>query len=253
MANSSADPDFPPLWNARPAQDDKCVLEEAVAGAKTGELGAGDVVWSRHEPLVSVAFVLEPEHPLETALQVWTLGMVACGDMIGALAPPQVAATYEFPGQILVNGGQAGQIRCVSSSLERDAVPDWMVLGLTLLLMFDGSDQEPGMLPDQTSLAEEGCGDLTRTQIIESYSRHLLTWIYKWQEDGFAEAHREFDGRLEQTDGKTRIWVDGQPVAVQYLGLDENGSLLAKMSDAGDSRLMWLGNCLTEMAPEAVE
>ena len=46
--------------------------------------------------------------------------------------------------------------------------------------------------------------------------------------------------------------MDGQPVTVSYQGLDENGSLLAKMADAGQTRLMWLGNCLTDVTPEAV-
>lgn len=232
-------PDFPPRMTGHPCPEGLRPYEYAREQAGAGQLGAGDVVWARAPQVAHAAFVLEPEVALEQAMQIWPTAVVAVGDMLGALAPPQVAVMYRFPGTILINGGNAGHVRVASSTTDAKQVPDWMVVEVYLRMLFDGTGQEPGDIPEMTSLAEEGCPDLTNAQLLSSFSRHFMTWIYDWGEDGFKPVADAWRFRAEQGDGEddkghmTFMWRD-RSFEGTFLGLDENGNLLLK-PESGDA------------------
>ena len=75
------DPTFPPLLTGHAVRGNEPAFETACARAAGGELGAGDVVWSRDTALIDLAVILEPDVPLETAVQMLPLAMVALGDL----------------------------------------------------------------------------------------------------------------------------------------------------------------------------
>ena len=52
---------------------------------------------------MEVAIILSPEVPKIKCNQMLYILMVAAGDAIGALAPPEVAVTYAFTGFIFLN------------------------------------------------------------------------------------------------------------------------------------------------------
>ena len=58
------DPSFPPLLSGHDVPGAEGAFEAACKRAATGELGAGDVVWSRNVDKVDMAVVLEPETAL---------------------------------------------------------------------------------------------------------------------------------------------------------------------------------------------
>jgi hypothetical protein len=68
------------------------------------------------------------------------------------------------------------------------------------------SVENPGERMDATTLHEEGAGEVDRTQLIESVSRHFLTWVDTWQHEGFRPVHDNWTGRLPD---------DGKPVTVR--------------------------------------
>ena len=142
-------------------------LAGAVAGAQDHSLGAGDVLWDDNPARVELAIVLEPEVPRVDAAQMLPLAMAAAGDCIGVLSPPQVGVMFRWPGGLLVNGALAGRVTLISDDCNGDAIPEWMVVGLNVRLRHDGDDVEPGHHRDITSLAEEGCDELTNVQLIE--------------------------------------------------------------------------------------
>jgi biotin-(acetyl-CoA carboxylase) ligase len=164
------------------------------------------------------AITLAPEVPLERALQMAHTLMVAAGDSIGALTPPEVAVEYRWPTTVLVNGAEAGRVRLAASGSDPAAVPDWLVVGLDLQLFADGSF-EPGDRPGQTSLYEEGSGPIPPSRLLESMSRHFLTWLRRWEEDGFRPVHDAWRARAEPT-----MTVG----AAGFIGLDEDGRALLK-------------------------
>ena len=223
------DPTFPPLLSGHDVPASEDAYDVACRRAEAGELGAGDVVWSRQADSVDVAIVLEPEVTMETAVQMLPLSMVAIGDCLGVLTPPQVGVTFTWPGDIRVNGAVAGHIKAAAAG-PRDAgsVPPWMVLGLWLRHRRQDHEPEPGDVPDRTWLSEEGCEGLTRTQIIESYSRHFLTWLNDWNDDGFRSIHGSWLFRAEERDGDISVKVGGETISGAMQGLDDNGNLLVK-------------------------
>jgi len=233
------DPTFPPLLSGHDVPSGEDAFEAACERAATGELGAGDVVWSRNVDKVDMAIVLEPDVTMETAVQMLPLSMVAIGDCLGVLTPPQVGVTFTWPGDIRVNGALAGQIRAAAAG-PRDAAstPQWMVLGLWLRHRRQDNDPEPGEVPDQTWLSEEGCEALTRTDIIESYSRHFLTWLNDWNDDGFRSIHGSWLFRAEERDGEISVTIGGETITGAMQGLDDNGNLLVKESGKTRSVLL---------------
>jgi biotin-(acetyl-CoA carboxylase) ligase len=221
------DPTFPPLLNGHDVAGTESAFKVACDKASSGELGAGDVVWSRHASRIDLAIILEPEVPLETAVQMLPLSMVAMGDCLGVLTPPQVGVTFSWPRDIRVNGALAGYIKAAAGG-KRDSsrVPGWLVIGLWMRHRREDNEPEPGRVPEQTWLSEEGCEDLTRTEIIESFSRHFLTWLNDWNEDGFKAVHASWMFRAHDNEEEISFQLGGRKVEGEMQGLDDNGNLL---------------------------
>ncbi|MEC9369302.1 MAG: biotin/lipoate--protein ligase family protein, partial [Pseudomonadota bacterium] len=104
------DPTFPPLLKGHAVDSDTDAFDTACARAGAGKLGAGDVVWSRNTYNLDIAIVLEPDVPPAVAAQMMPVCMVAIGDCIGALTPPQVGQTFTWPNLIRINGATAGRV-----------------------------------------------------------------------------------------------------------------------------------------------
>jgi biotin-(acetyl-CoA carboxylase) ligase len=233
------DPQFPPLLTGHPVKAPASPTAHAVAGARAGEFGAGDIVWSRNTARFECAMVLEPEVPRARALEMLFVAMAAFGDALGTLAPPEVAVTFSWPNVLRVNGGRVGEVDLVlPPGVAADAVPPWMVVGIGVAMLGDLSDTEPGRDLDNTCLQEEGVGDVTRTELLESYSRHLLTWILDWTDDGFRQVHENWLGRAQDRQREIEVRLrggqlhGGTTASGIFTGLDETGNLLLK-TDAG--------------------
>src|SRR5690606_39206581 len=122
-----------------------------------------------------------------------------------------------------------GEVRLGAPTTDLGAVPDWLVIGVDLRLVHDDPDREPGEMPGVTSLAEEGGGELTRTDILQSFAAHFLAWLNIWQDEGFRPVHESWMARAEggSTDPML-IEHDRAQQAVRVLGLDEDGDLIIR-------------------------
>ncbi|MEL7544514.1 MAG: biotin/lipoate--protein ligase family protein [Pseudomonadota bacterium] len=228
------DPTLPPLLTGFGIGAPDQPFDHAVAGARVGVHEAGHVVWARNTSMLDWAIVLAPEVPLRKAVQMVPLAMVAAGDCVGVLTPPQVALTFRWPDGIIVNGGIAGRIEATASTDDPDAVPDWLVVRVVMRIRHE-QHEEPGNAPDQTSLEEEGCTDLMRNHLIESYSRHFLTWLNTWNDDGFAPVHGAWLQRAESLEEHIAFTHGDAVMSGVFMGLDEDGNILLKSNDsAGD-------------------
>ena len=224
-----SDPEFPPLLKGHDVEPPTSPFDTACEGARNRKLGAGDTVWSKDKSNVSLAIVLEPEIILENAVQMIPLAVVACGDCIGALAPPQIAVTYRWPSDILVNAGKTGEIRAASGdAYASDEVPNWMVIGIDLRLSNEPGAPEPGHQSDVTTLEEEGCSRISHTQFIESFSRHFLAWLNIWESDGFKPVSNAWAFRAEGREHPLVLNHAGEHHEGTFHSLDENGNILLK-------------------------
>jgi BirA family transcriptional regulator, biotin operon repressor / biotin---[acetyl-CoA-carboxylase] ligase len=227
-----AEIDFPPLLTGHAFPATEPPLRVACEGAAAGRFGAGDVIWSLEEAHASLAIVLEPDVPLARALEMLPLGVVACGDCLAALAPPKVAITFGWPGIVYANEGAVAQLSAaVDRAASAEAVPNWLAVGLEVRLTGRPGAPEPGDDPSVTTLAEEGCPDLTAEQLIGSYTRHFLTWLDTWTNEGFAPVHQAWEQRADK---RVRSFTDaagGGVVSGAFVGLDEHGNLVLKRDD----------------------
>ena len=95
-----------------------------------------------------------------------------------------------------------------------------------MAITLDLSVENPGELPDRTTLHEEGAGEVTRTMLIESVSRHFLTWIDGWMNEGFKGVHENWLGRVVGSDQDITICHAGASLSGRVTGMDEDGNLL---------------------------
>lgn len=226
------DPTFPPLLTGRVAIDPPDPFACAGEAAARGDAAAGHVFWLPGEETMQLAVVLEPEVPATRATQMHFAMLVAVGDALGALGPPETAVFYRWPDTILVNGAVAGRVRlALPEEAGPEDVPDWLVVGLEMVLLRPADAPEPGDEADRTTLAEEGLGDIGASLLIESVCRHFLVWIHHWTDDGFRPIHDSWMARMEDRGGDTTIVHDGTPHTGRVLGLDEEGNLMLQTDD----------------------
>ena len=222
-ANENDPPLLPPILTQIPVVNGIDVFAKAIAVA--GKSETGTVLYSENPEYVEVAIILSPEIPKIKCNQMLYIMMVASGDAIGALAPPEVAVTYAFPGFIFLNRGEAGLVKVeIAPTNDDQSIPDWMVVGLKLRLNNNIEINENEINADVTSLADEGGGYVSRTRAIESLSRHFLAWVSQWEDEGFKPVTEVWNKRREET--KVVTLKSGQEVS--WVGLDENGLAIVK-------------------------
>lgn len=184
----------------------------AHATSCAAELGAGTLVFVGRFDLAEFAVVLEPEQPLAEARLAFYAGMLALSDAIAAQAPPEKPMSIAWPDAIhvdkgLIGGGRLGW----PAGTAEDAVPDWLVFGATIRTVWLGAD-EAGLHPLSTTLAEEGFAEVDSGHLAESFARHLMVTLDRWQEADFAPIARDYLAKLERDAPR---------------GLDHEGNLLS--------------------------
>ena len=140
-ADDNDTPQLPPLLTAVAVPANQDVHAKAIALAASSEVGT--VFYSESADMMNIAVVLGPEVALADAGQMLFAMMIAAGDAIGALAPPEVAVSYQIPGYILLNKGRAGVVRvAVDPAAGTGSIPDWMVVSAEIMLTTPDLDEE---------------------------------------------------------------------------------------------------------------
>ena len=230
---AGAEPQFPPLLTGIEVKTGVEPFEKAVADARIGRAEIGTLYWSPDDDTLRAAIVFEPEIPLVDAAPILFAVANGLNDCIGALAPPELGLHHVWPDGVRVNGALCGGYRVQVSAWEGAKVPEWMVIGLTLALTSTADD--PGQNPDVTALSEEGCGHLSRVRLLESWSRHTLLWVNRWEEDGYRPIFEAWLARAYGRGGETTVDIGAGPVSGTFLGLDDKGGLLMKTPDGPTS------------------
>lgn len=218
-------PQFPPLLTGHELKPGQSPARKAAAGAKKGKYGAGDLLWVNDPNTMSYAVVLEPDVDRVKALDMVFTQMVALGDAIGATAPPEVAVQYLWPNIIQANEAQIGSVRAILSEQDgEDGCPLFMVIATEIAVKPEIADMNPGFHEEKTTLWDEGCGEMTVDDLLDSSARHFMTWVHTWQEEGFQPVLSQLDGRMIEQHALKINEVDGT-----YLGLDESANVLVKL------------------------
>lgn len=214
--------ELPPLFSAL-ATAGADPFAAACTEAKKG-CDAGLVTYDITPEQLRAAVVFAPEVPLKQAMIMLPLCGVGFQNAFGAIAPPEVSLQLHWAGGLRLNGGRCGMLEVAAAQQDPQAMPDWMVIGLTLSLWSD--EEETGATPDVTALAAEGCGEVDPVDLLEAWMRHTLVWINRWDEDGVKPLHTEWTGLA---------YGIGEPIAVGqaqgiFRGIDEDFGLLLQQS-----------------------
>lgn len=238
----------PTMYDPVAVAADDAPFEIACARAATDgadRAAPGALYWAPRRDRVECAIVLGPEEPLGPSLLVAYAAMLGIGDALGALIPPAIPVAFGWPDRILVNGATAGRIRlsadpAAEPGAAASAVPAWMALGLSLAVSAPLRKTSRAVAA-YTTLHAEGCGETGAREILESFTRHFLFWVNRWQEEGFAPVKDTWLARAagygDNTDLETigpwsthtllRLDADG---AIQYT--DGDGEKTAALADA---------------------
>jgi biotin-(acetyl-CoA carboxylase) ligase len=213
-------PMFPPLMqgiNAAGADPFEAACAEAAQGCD-----AGTILYDVTPERLQAAIVLAPEVALADAAAMLPLTGVAVQNALGALGPSELAVHLCWDGPIRVNGAVCGGLRAATDMADPTEEPGWLVTGFELV--FTRPQIAGGDTPDETDLMSEGCGDLTPTDLLESWSRHLLNWISRWESEGMGPLHAEWSG-LAYGMGQDGTFIGKSG---HFLGLDETLGLLLR-------------------------
>lgn len=239
MSKTLPDPQFPPLLKGHSFENKTGLIDYVKTKADEGSFSAGDLIWSSATKRAECAIVLEPDISPSQALAMVPLAMVAVADSLGAIAPPNLAITFGWPNKIFANGALVGEVNMefplqfkTTELSQTSSPPDFAILYLNIKIAFEQSsslkEQEPGANLTTTVLHEEGCGEIDRTQIIESWSRHFLTWLDSWEQEGFKAVQENWMFRAKKRNQLLSIKTKTAIYQGKVIGLDEEGGLLLK-------------------------
>ncbi len=206
-------PDLPPGYTLK-----LCVADAFATACQAARDGAEDgfMLMVDRQDRCEAALVLRPLDPIQPALTLAYVGLLGLHDGLAAVAPAETPASIGWPDRLLVNAACAGGIRLAHGPLvEKDGmvdVPDWVVLGLTVQMFTDPDNDMPGTELEYTDLHEEGCGEVTVPRLVESFARHFLHWLDRWQEQGFEPVRRavlhDLDDKALKIAANGDAWIE---------------------------------------------
>jgi len=239
-------PSIPPIYRLlevpEGTEPGAAARERAAQGAEPGTL-----LWEPRAKRLACAVVLAPEDPLQTALQVSCIAMLALADALGSVLPPQVEVALAWPNRVLINAAYGGAVRIhMPPGVAPTDVPDWLVAEVEVALKGQGSDVSPIPGLAATTLEFEGCDGPESVEFLASFARHFLSWLNRWQEDGFAPVRAGWRQWVRDYGRDIDLDLAGAHVTGRFVELDETGGMILERD--GETRRLALHEVLAAMA-----
>jgi BirA family transcriptional regulator, biotin operon repressor / biotin---[acetyl-CoA-carboxylase] ligase len=234
-------PSLPPAYRLVALDRVGSTNEEAKRLARDGAED-GTLVWAREQTAgrgrrgrawtsppgnLYCSLVLRPELPPERATQLGFIAALAIGETAGGFVPPLVELHHKWPNDVLLGGRKVSGILLESQSAA-DGALDWLVLGMGVNV---ASAPEAAEFP-ATSLAAEGCPGLGPEPVLERLARHLLAWVDRWLDDGFAPVRAAWLRRAWRLGETIEARLPSETVRGRFADLDANGALVLETGGA---------------------
>jgi BirA family biotin operon repressor/biotin-[acetyl-CoA-carboxylase] ligase len=218
----------------------------AAAGAEDGTL-----VWAREQSAgrgrhgrswesppgnLYMSLVARPECPMNEAMQLGFVAALAVGETLGSIVPPLTELRYKWPNDVLLNGSKVAGI-LMESATQSDGTLDWLILGLGINV---ASHPKEARFP-ATCLSSEGAETLQVGEILESFSRHFLTWVNRWLDGGFEPIRKAWLHYAYALDERIEVRLGEETVAGRFAELDADGALVLETDD-GARRTLHFGD-----------
>lgn len=234
-------PSLPPLYTLVALEGDEGAREHACLLAAEG-VEAGHFVWAAREDRFDCAVVLRPDDSPDKARPAVLVAALALFDAVGVVAPAGLNADLAWPGLLRVNGGVAGGITLRAGPVaDEDGVLEWLVVAARLRMDIEGG-QESGDRPDITWLRQEGCAEVETHVLAEAFGRYFLSWMDRWENDGFEPVARSWMNRATTNSGDAVLTLGSELIAGTIEGLDDAGGLILDTSSG--QRILSLAHAL---------
>ncbi len=198
------------------------------AREQTGGRGRLGRAWESPPGNLYCSLVLRPEIPLARAPELGFVAALGVGGLVGAFAPPLSEIRYKWPNDVLLNDGKVAGI-LLESSLAPDGRLDFLVLGVGVNVQ---THPRETLFP-ATSLWAEGAETAEVEAALESFARHLLTWIDRWLEEGFAPVRKAWLTRAWRLNETLDVTLGDGDVSGRFSGVADDGALILAMADGG--------------------
>jgi BirA family transcriptional regulator, biotin operon repressor / biotin---[acetyl-CoA-carboxylase] ligase len=214
--------------------------EEAKTLARAGA-GAGTLVWAREQTAgrgrrgrvwvsppgnLYLSLVARPGGPPAAAAQLGFIAALGLGDAILELTGPALPLVYKWPNDVLVGGRKLAGILLESETAAGGPV-DFVVVGIGVNITAAPENVE---FP-ATSLAAEGCGNISAAICLAAFVRHYDVWAARWRREGFAPARAAWLKRAAGVGDAIRVRLDRATLFGRFVDLDADGALLLQAAD----------------------
>jgi BirA family transcriptional regulator, biotin operon repressor / biotin---[acetyl-CoA-carboxylase] ligase len=215
---------LPPIFHLHLIDADGDVTDEATKFADQG----GDpatIICAEREDVLDCAIILHPESDLTNAMLVIYVAALGLGDALGTVVPAGIDMTFRWPQIIDANLGSVARLGILVSDGASDmGVPHWIAVRATIQIGGLEGDWREGTFPE-TSLFGEGCVEVTCSQLLENFARHFLTWINRWQDDGFDPVRAMWLRHARSHGADITVETDAGPVQGIFLAIGDDGAL----------------------------
>lgn len=225
---------LPPIYTFVSVDGTEDPVARALAMAADGADPATIICADRPDRL-DCAIILHPDMPAAESRLVIYAAMLGLGDALGSVVPAGIDVTYQWPNVIEANIGTVARFTLsLAPSVPEDEIPPWMVLGVIVAINEDPIDPEDDNHGHEfeTSLAGEGAVEVTTVSLIESFSRHFLTWISRWQDDGFEPLRLMWIHHTENHEKPIQITIGKIDSSGTFEDIAPDGALILQTPDS---------------------
>lgn len=236
---AAARPKLPPAYRLVTRETVTSTNDEAralaEAGAEDGTLvwareqsdgrGRQGRVWASPPGNLYISLILRPECALAEAAQLGFIAALAVGEAIGSVGPPLLELTYKWPNDVLLNERKCAGILLESKTTPEGAV-DFIILGVGVNVASYPEDTD---FP-ATSLRFEGTPpDVSEVDLLEAFSRHFLTWVNAWLDDGFARVRRAWLIHAHKLGEEIEVRLTKETLTGTFKDLEASGALILEL------------------------
>ncbi|NIA67282.1 biotin--[acetyl-CoA-carboxylase] ligase [Pelagibius litoralis] len=192
--------------------------------------------WDSGEGNLFLSLIVRPDCTLAEAAQLSFLTALALGDAVGSVAPPMIEVTYKWPNDVLFNARKGAGILLESKGDGHGGL-EWLVIGVGAnVTSFPPESRFPA-----TSLHFEGCpSSVSAVDLLEAFSRHMLSWVNRWLDDGFAPGRQAWLNHAHGLSEDIEVRLPQETLSGRFQGLDPQGALQLALPD-GSTRSIAAG------------
>ena len=188
--------------------------------------------WSSPRGNLYVSAILRPDCPVGEAAQLGFAAALALVDALGHLMPPLTEVRLKWPNDVLVNERKAAGI-LLETVVDSDGTFRALLLGLGVNIAEAPDDTAFPATALQWESAGRGIGP---EDLLQLWSKHFLTWVNRWMDDGFPPLRRQWLAYAHAPGQQLRVRLPNREVHGTFHDMDAEGALLID-TDRGRERL----------------